>query len=299
MTTAPRLSFAIPYYDDRRFLAEAVESVRAQTVTDWDLVVVDDAGPEPAEDLVAALADDRITYHRNPERLGLPGNWNECVARATAPLVTVLHGDDRLRPAYAERVLAAAQRHPGASAYFTGTSVIDAAGRPTRTYVDSLKSLLARGHRSGEVAGESGLAALLSGNFVYCPSLALRRELVGEDPFDPEWRFVADWDFTVRQLVAGRTLVGIDEPLLEYRRHAAQTTARMTLDAQRFTEELGFLARMEQVAAAQGLPRAARAARRRIPTRAHVALSAGLDLVRGRVRPARLKLGLLGRDLRR
>jgi glycosyltransferase involved in cell wall biosynthesis len=299
MSTAPRLSFAIPYYDDRRFLTEAIQSVRAQTVSDWDLVVVDDRGPEPAEDVVDSFGDSRIRYHRNAENLGLPANWNECVARATAPLVTVLHGDDRLRPAYAERVLAAAERHPGAAAYFTATAVIDASGRPTRTYVDSLKGLLARGHRSGEVTGDTGLAALLSGNFVYCPSLSLRRDLVGADPFDPAWRFVADWDFTVRQLLEGRALVGIDEPLLEYRRHASQTTARMTLDARRFTEELGFLARMEDVAGSRGFPRAARAARRRLPTRAHVALSAMLDLGRGRAKPARLKLGLLGRDLRR
>jgi glycosyltransferase involved in cell wall biosynthesis len=299
MSKTPRLSFAIPYYDGLDFLSEAIDSVRRQSMDDWELVVVDDAGPEPAGHLVSGLGDPRIRYHRNDERRGLPGNWNECVARTTAPLVTVLHGDDRLRPTYAERVLAAAERHPQAAAFFTGTAVIDAQGRPARTYVDSLKAMIARGHRSGELAGDSGLAALLSGNFVYCPSLCLRRDAVGSEPFDVQWRFVADWDFTVRQLIEGRVLVGIDEKLLEYRRHASQTTARMTLDAGRFTEELGFLSQMARVADDRGFPRAARAARRRVATRAHVALSAALDLAGGRPAPARLKLGLLGQDLRR
>ena len=296
--SGPRISFAIPYYDNPGYLAEAIESVRHQTIADWDLVVVDDAGPEPAGDVVAAIGDDRVRYVRNDERRGLPGNWNECVAQATAPLVTVLHGDDRLLPAYAERVLTAAEAAPGAAAYFTGVTVIDADGRPTRTYVDFLKRLVSRGARAGRVAGDSGLARLLAANFVYCPTLALRTDAVGAVPFDESWRFVCDWDLTVRLLLEGRSLVGVEEPLLEYRRHASQTTARLTFDAQRFTEELGFLRQMQLRAAEGGFPAAARAARRRVATRGHIAVSATLDLVRGRVGAARLKATVLWRDLR-
>src|SRR3954449_13348950 len=54
-----RISFAIPYYDNPGYLAEAVASVQAQTVYGWELVVVDDAGPEPAEDVVRRLGDPR------------------------------------------------------------------------------------------------------------------------------------------------------------------------------------------------------------------------------------------------
>ena len=70
--SGPRISFAIPYYDNPGYLAEAIESVRHQTIADWDLVVVDDAGPEPAGDVVAAIGDDRVRYVRNDERRGLP-----------------------------------------------------------------------------------------------------------------------------------------------------------------------------------------------------------------------------------
>ena len=137
---APRISFTIPYYRGRSYLREAIESVLAQTVDAWELVVVDDRGPEPAQDLVAEYADPRVRYVRNEANLGLAGNWNECVRQASAPLVTVLHGDDRLLPDYAARVLAAADEHPEVTALFTDALVIGPDGEPTSTLADKVKS---------------------------------------------------------------------------------------------------------------------------------------------------------------
>ncbi|HEX3222078.1 MAG TPA: glycosyltransferase [Nocardioides sp.] len=293
----PRISFAIPYYDNPGYLAEAISSVRAQVVSDWELVVVDDAGPEPAADLVGSLADPRVRYHRNATRLGLPGNWNECLRQCRAPLATLLHGDDRLLPSYAEEVLRAADEHPEAAAVFTRATIIGEDGAPARTVVDLAKSLLSRGRDLGELRGDAGLAVLLAGNVIYCPTLAVRRAVVGPDPFDERWRFLADWDFTVRQLLEGRALVGIGHPLLEYRRHRAQTTVQLSRDTVRFEEELTFLRLMSTEAECRGFTRGARAARRRVATRAHLSLNAGTDLAHGRVALAGAKGRMLWRDL--
>jgi glycosyltransferase involved in cell wall biosynthesis len=292
-----RISFAIPYYDNPGYLAEAVASVQAQTAPHWELVVVDDAGPEPAEDVVRRLGDPRVRYVRNDTRLGLPGNWNASLRECRAPLATLLHGDDRLHPSYAEEVLAAASLRPDAAAVFTGTTVIDHGGAPVRTFVDTAKRVLARRHDLGELAGDAGLAVLLGANLIYCPTLALRRDALGGEPFDARWRFVADWDLTVRLLMEGRTLVGVDRPLLDYRRHAAQTTAQLSRDTRRFDEELRFLRLMETQAGEHGFPRGASAARRRLATRAHLAANAVADVARGRLTAARAEAGLLARDL--
>ncbi|UUZ60009.1 glycosyltransferase family 2 protein [Nocardioides sp. B-3] len=142
MSGSPRITFAIPYYRGRDYLSEAIGSVLAQTVSDWQLLVVDDCGPEPADDVVAAFHDPRITYVRNERNLGLAGNWNECVRLTTTPPVTILHGDDRLLPDYAARVLAAAEAQPGVTVLFTDTVNIDGDGAPTRTPADIVKGLL-------------------------------------------------------------------------------------------------------------------------------------------------------------
>ena len=293
----PRISFAIPYYDGLHYLREAIGSVLAQTVTDWELVVVDDRGPEPAGEVVAAYDDPRISSVRNERNLGLAGNWNECVSRTRAPLLTILHGDDRLLPDYAARVLDAADRHPDVAAVFTDALTIGSSGQPTRTLADRVKERMPRPGGDHRLQGDADLAGLLRGNYIVCPSMCLRRELVGAAPFDDSLRFVPDWDFTTRMLMEGRSLFGVRTPLIEYRRHSDSQTSLQTEDASRFEEELRFLRRVAGDADRLDLPRSAAMARRRVTVRGHLAVQAGLDAVARRWPNARAKWRILRTDL--
>ena len=295
----PRISFTIPYYDNPAYLAEAIASVRAQTLDDWELIVVDDCGPAPAEHLVEELHDERVSYVRNQVNLGLAGNWNECVRRATAPYVTVLHGDDRLRPPYGERVLAAFEGRPEVAAVFTDAAIIDPDGRPTWTLADQAKKVLPRPRHDHDLAGDRDTAGLLRGNYILCPSLCLRVDAVGPAPFDQRWRFVPDWDFTVGQLLAGQTLRAVREPLLEYRRHGSSQTSVLTEDASRFVEEIEFLELSAEAAARLGWSASERTARRRVTLRVHILQKLLADLMAGRRGSAREKGRILRLDLRR
>ena len=174
----PAISFTIPYYDNAGYLAEAIDSVRAQTESDWELIVVDDAGPEPAHDLVAAYGDERITYVRNERNLGLARNWNECLRHVRAPFATVLHGDDRLDPAYAAKVLAAHAAHPDVSIVFTDVRIIGPDGQPARTMADIAKRFARRSRDDHDLAGDGDLAVLLAGNYILCPTLCFRVAVV-------------------------------------------------------------------------------------------------------------------------
>lgn len=299
MVGTPRITFAIPYYRGRDYLGEAIRSVLAQTASDWLLLVVDDCGPEPADDVVAGYDDPRISYVRNAQNLGLAGNWNECVRLATTPWVTILHGDDRLLPEYAERVLAAAEREPGVTALFTDTVNIDGDGAPTRTLADVAKGLLPRRKGDHALAGDDDLAGLLAGNYIVCPTMCLRRELVGPAPFDASLKFVPDWEFTTRVLMGGGRLFAVRTPLLEYRRHGGSETSLQTEDATRFIEEIAFLERRAAELGPMGWKASAKSARRRITVRGHLFVLAGLDLVHGQRAAARAKWRVLRGDLRR
>jgi len=299
MAASPCITIAIPYYRGRDYLDEAIRSVLAQTASEWLLLIVDDCGPEPADDVVAAFDDPRISYVRNESNLGLAGNWNECVRLATTPWVTILHGDDRLMPAYADRVLAAASAEPGVTALFTDTINIDGDGAPTRTLADVAKGLLPRRKDDHVLKGDDDLAGLLAGNYIVCPTMCLRRDLVGPAPFDASLRFVPDWEFTTRVLMEGGRLFAIRTPLLEYRRHGGSETSLQTQDATRFVEEIAFLERRAAELVPMGWTASARSARRRITVRGHLLVLAGLDLVHGQRAAARAKWRVLHSDLRR
>ena len=298
-TPVPPIGFAIPYYEGLGYLREAIESVRAQTVGDWELVVVDDRGPEPADEVVAAFDDPRISYVRNERNLGLAGNWNECVRRTRTPLLTILHGDDRLMPGYAARVLEAAASQPDVAAVFTDALNIDGRGEPTRTLADRVKDRMPRPAHDHRLQGDADLAGLVRGNYIICPSLCLRRDLVGPAPFDPSLRFVPDWQFTTRMLMEGRALFGVRTPLIEYRRHSDSQTSLQTEDASRFEEELRFLRGLAEEAERRDLPRSAAMARRRVTVRGHLAVQAGLDALARRWPHARAKWRMLRADLTR
>jgi len=294
---AAPITFAIPYFRNRTFLGEAIESVRSQTTSDWELLVVDDAGPEPADDLIASYADSRMRYVRHEANLGMTANWNACLRLANAPLTTLLHQDDRLLPRYAERVLAAARARPDAAAYFTDVRVIGLNGEPTTTAADLAKKLSRRPKTDYDLAGDDAMASLVATNYIYCPSLCLNRSVVGTDPFDGSWSMVQDLEFTTRQLLQGRELHCVREVLFEYRRHSDSQTESYTLDASRFVEELRLYRGLEAKALDQGWERSARAARRRWMLRGHVGHKMLVDLIRGRPTAAGRKAALLTADL--
>ncbi len=298
MSGQPRISFAIPYYANRAYLAEAVASIRAQTVDDWELVVVDDCGPDPAGDLVDSLGDPRVTYVRNEANLGLSGNWNECVRLARGPWVTLLHADDRLLPRYAERVLAAAEARPALAADYPDVLTNGPAGPPTTTAAHLAKRFFPRPGHDHDLHGDAATSVLLAGNYILCPTLCLNRGKVGPAPFDGRWRFVPDWAFTVGLLLEDETLHSVREPLLEYRRHTSSQTSLQTVDASRFVEEIAFLEEMAERAARRGWSASERAARRRVSVRGHLVQKALADLARGRVGAARTKARVLHGDLR-
>lgn len=93
-----RVSVLMPTYEQAAFLPRAVESLRAQTFADWELVVVDDGSPDGTSAAVAPfLAEDRrISFHRLPENRGLGAALNRGLDRTEAPLVAYLPSDDVL-----------------------------------------------------------------------------------------------------------------------------------------------------------------------------------------------------------
>ncbi|MEO6122061.1 MAG: glycosyltransferase [Ilumatobacteraceae bacterium] len=292
----PQITFAIPYYDKLYYLREAVASVLAQTRSDWLLLIVDDAGPEPADALVAELGDDRITLFRNDRNLGLAGNWNTAAAMATTPWVTLLHADDRLHPDYASEVLAAADRNPALAAIFTDTDIIDADGRPARSLPETVKRFARRPDHDHDVVGDEGLAAILANNYVMCPTLCYRTDLAVDHPFDARWRMVMDLDHTAALLLAGHTLHGIRRPLYSYRRHNLNQTTSLTASSVRFEEEIALYRELVETAQAKGWARSTKTARRRWMVRVHLLTQVGIDVLGRRFRPARSKLSLLCSD---
>jgi glycosyltransferase involved in cell wall biosynthesis len=268
---SPSIAFAVPYYRNRRLLTEALESIVQQSYQDWEAVVVDDGGLEPAAEVVAAIGDRRISYVRFENNLGLAGKWNRAVAGTSAPLVTLVHADDRLHHEYARRMIEFMSRNPGSAAGHCRVRVIDANGQPAGTLADKAKKIF-RPQGESVLAGEVGLRSILRGNWIYCPTLCYRLEFIAQFRFDDRWSFTLDLDVLSRLLVAGHSIVGSTEVLYEYRRHRGSQTSILASDLSRFVEEIAFLRHMASVAESLGWNSAAATARSARSVRCHTGL---------------------------
>ena len=102
----PRVSVCIPTYRGRATIGPAIESVLAQSLTDFELIVIDDSSPDDTRAIVEGFADPRPIYVRNEHNLGPQGNWNRCLELARGKYFKLLPHDDRLHPHCLERQVA-------------------------------------------------------------------------------------------------------------------------------------------------------------------------------------------------
>jgi hypothetical protein len=104
----PLVSVVCPCFDQEPFLPSAVASLRAQALTDWELVVVDDGSPgDVAAALGDALDDPRVRLVRHPGNRGLGAALNRGLDETTAPLVAYLPADDLLHRGHLAALVAA------------------------------------------------------------------------------------------------------------------------------------------------------------------------------------------------
>lgn len=128
--TAPLLTVGMPVYNGEPFLRQALDSIAAQTFTDYRLVVSDNGSTDGTADIVRDYAreDDRIQLVGSPENRGAAWNYNNAFAHCTTPFFRWAAADDELAPTCLERCLAALEDAPGAVLAYPLTRMIDEDG---------------------------------------------------------------------------------------------------------------------------------------------------------------------------
>lgn len=99
----PRVTVVIPTYNRARDLNRALASVRAQTMDDWEVVVVDNHSQDETDAVVAAFGDERISLRKIHNDGVLAKSRNLGIREARAPLVAFLDSDDWWAPRKLER----------------------------------------------------------------------------------------------------------------------------------------------------------------------------------------------------
>lgn len=210
------VSAVMPVHNGQDYLAEAIESVLAQSRPVLQCIVIDDGSTDATPEVVRAFGD-AVTYVRQ-DRSGVSVARNRGVELARCELVAFLDHDDVWLPEKLARQTALLARE-GATMALCAVTAVDSAGVPTRT--------LRMSPGSGLV---DGMLTFDGTETVSCSSAGLmRREtLLAMGGFDPALGMSADWDLLMRVLLEGR-LAYVEDPLVLYRVHGANMSRQVEL----------------------------------------------------------------------
>ncbi|MBA2262676.1 MAG: glycosyltransferase family 2 protein [Solirubrobacterales bacterium] len=197
----PRVSVLVGAYDNAGTLAAAIESMLAQTVTDLELLAIDDGSTDATPRVIAHAArrDPRVRALPMGRNVGIAHSLNAGLRAARAPVVAVQDADDFSAPRRLERQLAVLDARPEVAVVGTRMHEVDEARRPLAA-------------RTSFVAGDVN-AVLPRFNPIPNTSAAFRRDVVlALGGYDPRYRYAMEYDLWLR--VAERhVVVALDEPL--------------------------------------------------------------------------------------
>lgn len=131
----PTVSLGLPVFNGENYLEEAIESILAQTYTDYELILSDNASTDGTEQICRrhASRDPRIQYHRNRINLGAAPNFNRTFEIAEGTYFKWCAHDDRIAPRYLERCVDVLDRDPSVVACQSRVEIIDASGSVVAT----------------------------------------------------------------------------------------------------------------------------------------------------------------------
>ena len=129
-----KVAIGLPVYNGEAYLTAAVESILAQTFTDFDLYISDNASTDRTEEICRQFAarDSRVVYVRQPRNIGAIPNFNAVAQMSRSPYFKWAAHDDTIAPAYLERCVAVLDADPTIVVAAPGTSLIDEAGATLR-----------------------------------------------------------------------------------------------------------------------------------------------------------------------
>lgn len=169
------VTVAIPTYQRDRYLEDALESVLAQTVTDLEIIVSDNANSATTRALVESYDDPRLSYAPLLENIGLHGNLTRCLHLGSARYVAVLLDDDTMYPTNLEAKLAVLEDQPNVGIVHSAFDYIDSDGEVLAERIDWTGNPQLAGRETGREFIERTMAV---GTRICASSALLRRSAV-------------------------------------------------------------------------------------------------------------------------
>lgn len=207
MNVEPRVSVIVATYNYGRYIGDALRSVQAQTLSDWECIVVDDASTDDTAEVVQAFVarDPRFRYVRLEHNSGVSVARNTGMDQARGVYLQLLDADDVIAPEKLDRQSDWLETH----------SEADIVHSDHVRFVDE-PDLNAPGRlaQDEKVSGRQALRRAIKSNFLRLNAVLFRRSVhVHIGGFRDQFRYAEDWDYWLRAMAAGHQVHFLDDPM--------------------------------------------------------------------------------------
>ncbi|MDD3136984.1 MAG: glycosyltransferase, partial [Methanoregula sp.] len=201
----PRVSVVIPCWNQAEYLPTAIRSVLAQTVQEFEIIVVDDGSPDDVVGVLEQFADDpRIKLIRQ-SNMGLSGARNSGIVASVGQFILTLDADDEVEPTFLDECISALDANPDVSYIYTDIAHTQ---------------LLPDGNRGVMKVSEMpdyDFDLLLKQNLHINTILQRRAVFEAVGGYNPNMRFgYEDWDYAIAAGERGFCGARIPKPLFRY-----------------------------------------------------------------------------------
>lgn len=201
------ISIIVPVYNVEKYIRETMDCVRAQTYTDWELLLVDDCGSDNTVEVIRAYlketGDERIRLISQDSNQGAARTRNRGLAEARGRYIAYLDADDLWVPEKLEKELAFLQAKDAAFV-FTGYEFADREGRGTGKVVRVPETL--------------NYKQALSNTTIFTSTVMFDTEKLPKDKLQMPVIKSEDTALWFQVLRGGCLAYGLDENLVKYRR---------------------------------------------------------------------------------
>jgi glycosyltransferase involved in cell wall biosynthesis len=212
MTSMPAISVILPVYNAEKYIAEAIQSVLAQTFTNFELILINDGSTDGSLKILEHYAQkDTRCIVFSWENRGIVASGNHGVHLAKGDIICRMDADDISMPQRFEKQYEYLNAHPECVAVGSNALLIDTEGMPIVTWnYPTDHEEIDRQHLMGSV-----------GSCICNPSAAIRKSsMLAVGSYRAEFEYAEDYDLFLRLAEVGK-LANLPEMLLKYRQHPA------------------------------------------------------------------------------
>ena len=207
----PLVSVIMPAYNAERYIEEAIDSVIAQTVSDWELLILDDGSTDKTREVAREYArkDARVQLLENEKNMGVARTRNRGLDLCRGDYVAFLDSDDYWKPVMLEKMIKRAEE-TGADIIYCSYAIVDEHGNPLCN--DFM------------VPDSTDFESSIVRSVITCSTVLVTKKLAAENrfPVDMYHEDIAMW---FRILQKGGTARGVEDVLSAYRQRADSRSA--------------------------------------------------------------------------